>query len=97
MNEIKIKLGSNNKGFTILYEDDIRAGEMVISVDGSTLTVYHTEVEEKFSGKGYAKLLLDALEKYAIENKLKVEALCPYVHAQFKKNPDRFETIWQKD
>lgn len=97
MNEIKIKLGSNHKGFIHLYVDDTRVGEMIIGIDGTVLSVYHTEVDEKYSGKGYAKLLLDGLEKYAIENKYKIKSLCPYVYAQFKKNPSRFEPIWQKD
>lgn len=97
MNEIKIKLGSNNKGFINLYEDKTRIGEMIIGIDDFVLSVYHTEVDQNYSGKGYAKLLLDALEKYATENKYKVKPLCPYVHAQFKKNPTRFEPIWQKD
>ncbi|NRS87811.1 hypothetical protein HNQ02_000718 [Flavobacterium sp. 7E] len=97
MSEIKIKLGSNNKGFIHLYEDGAHAGEMIIGVDGTILSVYHTEVEEQFVGKGYAKILLDALEKYAIENKYKIKPLCPYVHAQFQRSPTRFEPIWQKE
>jgi len=97
MTEIKLELNEKNHGAFNLYEDGKKLGEMVISVAGSLLTVYHTEVAAEAEGKGYAKLLLDAMTAHARENKLMVLPLCPYVHAQFKRHPDEYNDIWQKN
>jgi len=96
MTDIKLELDNKKQGAFNLYENNVKIGEMVISLNDGTLTVYHTEVDESASGKGYAKLLLDAMTAYATENNIKVIPLCPYVHAQFKRHPDEYEAIWQK-
>jgi predicted GNAT family acetyltransferase len=33
---------------------------------------------------------------HARKNGLKVIALCPFVHAQFKRHPEQYEDIWNK-
>jgi uncharacterized protein len=71
-------------------------GEMVVSITGSNLTVFHTEVSTKAEGKGYAKKLLNEMADYARKNNLKVIPLCPYVHAQFKRHPLEYADIWNK-
>jgi GNAT superfamily N-acetyltransferase len=38
---------------------------MDISVIKDKLTVYHTEVNEEFEGRGFAKILLEKLVSYA--------------------------------
>ena len=78
-------------------EDDEQIGEMAIDIKEGILTAYHTEVVEKAEGKGYAKKLLDAMAEYARKNSLKVVPLCPYVHLQFRRRPDEYADIWQKE
>jgi len=34
---------------------------------------------------------------YAREKGLKVIPLCPYVSAQFKRHPDTYADVWNKD
>ena len=41
------------KGEIQLFSDDHKAGKMDISVIGKKLTVYHTEVNTEYEGKGF--------------------------------------------
>lgn len=92
----KVVLG-NLRGEIQLFSDDKKAGKMDISVIGKKLTVYHTEVDEEYAGKGFAKILLEKLVSYGRENDLKIVPLCPYVHAQFKRNPEEYKDVWFKE
>ena len=97
MNEITLKLDPNGRGSFFIDQDGERLAEMVISIAGNNLTVYHTEVSEKLKGQGVASKLLSAMVAYAREHELKVIALCPYVSAQFKRHPEQYNDIWNKD
>jgi len=94
MEEIQLKLNNEGEGVFYLQEDGEQIGKMEVGTSGNTLTVYHTEVAEKASGKGYAKKLLQAMVDYARAHGLKVTPLCPYVHAQFKRHPDEYADVW---
>lgn len=96
MTTIKLELDAKRHGGFNLYEDNLKIGEMVVSFSDTALTVYHTEVDESASGKGYAKLLLDTMIAEAKQKGIKVIPLCPYVHAQFKKHPEEYNSIWLK-
>ena len=97
MDEVKLKLNEKGSGFFYVMDGTARAGEMVVSVAGENLTVYHTEVAAEAEGKGLAKKMLDAMVNYARENKLKVIPLCPYVHAQFKRHPNDYADVWNRE
>lgn len=79
-----------------LFSDDKKAGKMDISVASGKLRVYHTEVNDEYEGKGFAKILLNQLVGYARENSLRIIPLCPYVHAQFKRHPEEYADVWLK-
>lgn len=96
MEKTKVVINENNSGEIQLYSDDNKIGKMDISVKNGLLTVYHTEVNEEHSGKGFAKLLLGELVSYAREEGLKIVPLCPYVQGQFKRRPDDYQDIWYK-
>ncbi len=96
METIKLELNEKLEGAFNFYVDDKKVGEMVLSITGNLLTVYHTEVAPEAEGKGYAKRLLDEMTAYVRTNNLKVVPLCPYVHAQFKRHPDEYQDIWKK-
>ncbi|WP_419870427.1 GNAT family N-acetyltransferase [Chryseobacterium sp. CT-SW4] len=85
------------KGEVQLFSEDKKAGKMDISVMGNKLTVYHTEVNPEYEGKGFARILLEKLISYARENELKIVPLCPYVHAQFKRHPEEYNDVLFKD
>lgn len=96
METIRLEVNEKNHGAFNLYEDGKKLGEMTISLKEDLLTVYHTGVEKESEGRGYAKKLLEEMTAYARNHKLMVLPLCPYVHAQFKKNPDQYQDIWKK-
>ena len=97
MAEIKfISDGQEPDAFN-LYESGQKIGEMIVATTGSNLTVYHTEVDENQSGKGYAGQLLSAMVDYARKNQLKVIPQCSYVHTQFKRHPDLYGDIWNEN
>ena len=97
MATIKLELNEKQHGGFNLYKNDIKIGEMAVSIANGALTVYHTEVDEAFSGQGLAKNLLDEMVAYVRKNDLEVIPLCPYVFAQFKRHPDTYADIWKKD
>jgi predicted GNAT family acetyltransferase len=94
MEEVQLKLDDEGSGAFYILENGEQIGEMVITVKQKFLTVYHTEVAEKAEGKGLAKKLLSEMVSYARENKLKVIALCPFVHLQFRRHPEEYDDIW---
>jgi len=95
MDEVQLQLDEKQHGiFYIRHEDDL-IGEMEVAIHGNDLTVYHTEVDPKQEGKGYAKKLLEAMVDHARKHQLKVVPLCPYVHAQFKRHPNDYADVWK--
>ncbi|RZJ69387.1 GNAT family N-acetyltransferase [Flavobacterium sp.] len=96
MEKIEVVLDEKRKGKIELLSDGKHAGEMVISENDDAITVYHTEVSEAFAGRNFAKLLLDALVGRARDSNRKINPLCPYVFAQFKRHPDEFADVWKK-
>ena len=87
MDAVQLIWNEAPKGFFEAEENGKRLGQMEIALSGKRLTVYHTEVSPEAEGKGLAKKMLEAMVAYAREQQLNVIPLCPYVHAQFKKNP----------
>ncbi|KXH85229.1 GNAT family N-acetyltransferase [Chryseobacterium kwangjuense] len=96
MERTEIVLGKV-RGEIQLFSDENKAGKMDISIIGKKLTVYHTEVNPEYEGKGFAKILLERLVSYARENDLKIVPLCPYVHLQFKRHPEEYNDVWLKE
>ena len=97
MDEVKLKLNEKGHGAFYIMDGVVQLGEMVISIAGKTLTVYHTEVVAAVEGKGFAKKMLHAMVAYARNNGMKVISLCSYVHAQFKRHPDEYADVWNKE
>jgi predicted GNAT family acetyltransferase len=96
MEDVKLELNEKGHGHFYILDGEEQVSEMVISIGGDMLTVYHTEVLPKAEGKGLAKQLLAAMVDHARKNGLKVIPLCPYVHAQFKRHPDDYADVWHK-
>lgn len=75
------------KGRFVIYENDELAGKMTYTWAGKEkFTIDHTEVDEKYGGKGYAKQLVMAGIDYARKNDLKIIPLCPYAKSTFDKD-----------
>lgn len=97
MESITLKLNEKQHGAFYVMEGEERLGEMIIGIAGDVLTAYHTEVFPAGEGKGLGKKLLEAMVEYARAHKMKVLALCPYVHAQFKRHPEAYADIWKRE
>lgn len=75
------------KGRFIILENNEIAGEMTYTWAGKEkFIIDHTNVDEKFSGKGFAKKLVLAGIDHARKNNLKIIPLCPYVKRVFDKD-----------
>ncbi|MFC5409578.1 GNAT family N-acetyltransferase [Larkinella bovis] len=97
MENIQFKtLGKGLSAF-VIQEGEEKIGEMVVGLSDQYLTAYHTEVVPQKEGKGLAGQLLAAMVDYARQHQLKVIPLCPYVNAQFRRHPDLYEDIWEKE
>ena len=96
MAEVKLSIQEGEPSSFDIYDEDGKAGEMIFDIKGKDLTVYHTEVEPEKEGKGYAKMLLDAMVDYVRGNGFVVIPMCPYVHAQFKRHEELYRDIWNK-
>lgn len=97
MDDVKLNLNDKGHGEFYIMDGAEQMGEMVVSISGSNLTVYHTEVSTKAEGKGYAKKMLNKMVEHARTNHLKVIPLCPYIHAQFKRHPEEYADVWPKE
>jgi predicted GNAT family acetyltransferase len=95
--QVQLKLDDTGKGAFFIEEGGKRVAEMVISISGNNLTVYHTEVSEALKGKGVSTMLLETMVKYVRDNNLKVIPLCPYVNVQFKRHHEKYDDIWNKE
>lgn len=94
MNDIQLIDKDDRKAFVIEADGEIVA-EMEVTTASSTMTVHHTNVDDKLKGQGVAQKLLAGMVSYARENGMKVIPLCRYVHAQFKRHPDQYADIWK--
>jgi predicted GNAT family acetyltransferase len=95
--DVQFKIENNGKGAFFVEEAGKRLAEMVVSISGSNLTVYHTEVSESLKGKGVSTQLLETMVQYVRDNNLKVIPLCPYVNVQFRRHRDKYDDIWNKE
>jgi uncharacterized protein len=73
--------------YTIAVDGET-VGPAAVAVRGDQRVFYHTEVEERFGGRGLATILVaEALEATRADGK-RVVPLCPMVAAFIKKHPE---------
>lgn len=95
MEEIKLEINQHGDGAFYLFVENTLVAKMLVGIIDNMLNAYHTEA--MIEGKGYAKKILEAMVAYAREHHLKVIPYCPYVNAQFKRHPELFNDIWNKE
>lgn len=54
----------------------------------SEIVIDHTEVAERFEGRGIGRQLLNAAVKYARDHNYKIIPVCPYAKSVFDKTPE---------
>jgi predicted GNAT family acetyltransferase len=95
MESIRLELNQRGDGAFYLMLDDKMIGKMLVGIANKDLFVYHTEAF--IEGQGFAKKLMTAMVSYAREHQMRVTPYCPYVHAQFKRHPEEYADIWNKE
>ena len=73
-----------------------RAGEVAYleySIAGKILGLIHTEVPEKLRGIGLATKLADNAFRFARENHMKVDIICPIVQGYIAQRPQYSDLI----
>lgn len=93
MENIKFEISPYQDELQLII-DEKKSGYMSMKIDGRLLTVYYTKLDKELEGKGYAKILLDELVRYAEEKDLLVDPECDFVRQQFENHPSRYKDIW---
>jgi predicted GNAT family acetyltransferase len=93
----EVKYLPKEKDVFAFEENGERLAEMIVSVSGKEMSVYHTEVDKRLEGRGAGKKLIEAMSDYAREHELRVTPYCPFVKSQFQKYPDKYSDIYQKE
>lgn len=84
--EIKQKEDDNKGMFYIEDENGIIAELTYTRQENGILTIDHTEVDEKYEGKGVGAKLVEHTVDFARKEEIMIDPLCAYAAAQFKRN-----------
>lgn len=77
------------KGAFFIDEDGEWIAEMTYFKSGeNTITIDHTEVDEKLKGQGIGRRLVEAAVNYARENGMKIKPACPYTRKVIESTPE---------
>lgn len=91
--EIQIKI-DDNRGRFFIEKEGKQVAELDFKVDDNILDAYHTGVRPELEGQGIAGRLFDKMVEYAREKGYKVNPSCPYIHAKFRRDAERFSDLW---
>ncbi|EUA15556.1 acetyltransferase family protein [Mycobacterium kansasii 732] len=87
MTEPTVTNATENKRYEI-SADGVRAGLTAYVDTGGQRIFYHTEVDEKFSGRGLANQLIAAALADTRASGRRIVAICPFVAAYVDKHND---------
>jgi len=89
MNEsLEVNIINNTGHINIITENEIAGKiEFNLSVSG-IIEICHTEVNSKFSGRGYGKLLVNKVVDYARDKGLKIVPTCNFSRRILEKNAE---------
>ena len=79
---------ADGRGAFFLEREGKRLAKMEYRrVTEALILVEHTHVNDELRGQGIARVLLDTAVAWARATGTKIQATCPYVSAQFAKDP----------
>lgn len=84
--DVKHKQSDHKGMFYVEDEDGIVAELTYTALENSIITLDHAEVNKKLSGQGIGSQLVKKSVEYARENDLKIDPLCPFAEAEFKRH-----------
>ena len=76
------------KGAFYIDEDGEWIAELSYVKDEGTMTIDHTEVDEKLRGEGIGEDLVKAAVEYARKEGLKIKADCQYARKVIERTPE---------
>lgn len=91
--EIQHKKSEKKGMFYLEGEDGILAELTYTAQENNIITLDHTEVDESLKGEGVGSKLVKKSVAYARENNLKIDPLCSFAEAQFKKHHDSYSDV----
>ena len=97
MNEVELRLSPKGQGAFVIEDGGEVVAEMEITINKNDLVARHTEVSKQLKGQGVGAKLLGAMVQYAKDHQLKVVPLCPFVNLQFRRHPERYDDVWNKN
>lgn len=80
-----------------LFEDQVIGYASYIENKGDDVWIIdHTFVDENQRGQGIAVKLVDTVVEEARIRGVKIVPECPYVDNLFKRDPEKYEDLWQR-
>jgi uncharacterized protein len=76
------------KGAFFIDENGEWIAELTYVRDNGTMTIDHTEIDEKLRGEGIGQDLVKSAVEYAREQGLKIKADCPYAKKVIDRTPE---------
>jgi uncharacterized protein len=80
------------KGAFYIEEEGEWIAELTYFKTGDTMTIDHTEVDEKLREEGIGQDMVKAAVEYARENGLKIKAVCPFAKKVLEETP-KFQDV----
>ena len=74
-------------------ERDGKVAYLEYTIAGQVLGLIHTEVPDQLRGLGLAASLAETALRYALQNKLKVDVICPSVYHYISKHPEYSDLV----
>jgi len=74
-------------------DQDGETAYLEYSLTGKVLALIHTEVPDKLRGKHLASALAETAFKYARDNHVKVDIVCPSVQGFIARHPEYSELV----
>ena len=74
-------------------EQDGEVASLEYTMTGNVLALIHTEVPDKLRGLGLATTLAENALRFARENNLKVDVICPLVQEYIDKHPEYSDLV----
>jgi len=76
------------KGAFFIDEDGEWVAELTYVKNNGTMTIDHTEIDEKLRGERIGEDMVKAAVEYARANGLKINAVCPYAKKVIDRTPE---------
>ena len=76
------------KGAFYIDENGEWIAELTYEKNNGTMTIDHTEIDEKLRGEGIGQDMVKAAVEYARANGLKIKADCPYAKKVIERTPE---------